>query len=215
MGTAADPKIRFASARLAIRAVATLAALLLVLHPEPAAAADAAKKPAPAAVKKSDGKGDSKSDGKDAAKPASKASAPEASAKTVKRKGFTATETWANGAPRLLSRKWTEGEVAHEEQCFFSPQGEELGCGTLKNGSPWDGTFVRWAKPSKGAGDPPAAPREVTSWRQGAKHGIWRSFHADGSPQAELRFENGKLASKNVVFKKAKSQPAGTPKPRQ
>ncbi|HCF56600.1 MAG TPA: hypothetical protein DFS52_01215 [Myxococcales bacterium] len=203
MATAVDPKSRFAGVRTAIRAAAILGALLFVLQPAPAAAAAAAEKPSPKAA--------TKSDAKNAAMPASKASAPETNAKTVKRKGFTALESWANGAPRIVARKWTEGEVAHQEQCFYSPEGEELGCGTLRNGSPWDGTFVRWAKPSKPAGDPPAAPRETTSWREGRKHGLWRAFNPDGSPQAELRFENGKLTSKGVVFKK----PKGPAAPRQ
>ncbi|MGI5864209.1 MAG: hypothetical protein ACOX6T_19435 [Myxococcales bacterium] len=116
-----------------------------------------------------------------------------------KRADFVPLETWPDGSPRVLAREWTEDGLAHEEHCFYSASGEELGCGIRRDGAAWEGTFVAWHVPISGSGELAAKLKEMTSWRQGRKHGISRTYNLDGAPLIELVFEDGALLERRIL----------------
>lgn len=108
-------------------------------------------------------------------------------------------ESWPDGAPRVTSREWAEGGLSWEELCSFGPDGAAHGCGRLRDGEPWDGTFVDWMDrgldPKAGAGRRLSQKRR---YRDGQRHGTWQTFDPDGAVAIQLEYEQGRLASRKI-----------------
>lgn len=109
-----------------------------------------------------------------------------------------ALQSWSNGAPKIQAREWSDRSAAIEEHCFFSPTGDALGCGVLRDGERWEGIFVQWAAPPGMPGAEATVLREIVSYREGRKDGLARAYRFDGTPMLETLFSEGRQISKRV-----------------
>jgi hypothetical protein len=107
-------------------------------------------------------------------------------------------QRWSNGSPKIMAREWSDRGVAIEEHCFFSPSGESVGCGVLRDGERWEGIFPQWAAPSGKLDDEATVLREIVSYREGLKDGVARAYFLDGKPMLETLFSQGRQVSKRV-----------------
>lgn len=109
-----------------------------------------------------------------------------------------ALQSWSSGAPRIMAREWSDRGAAIEEHCFFSPSGDALGCGALRDGERWEGVFVQWAAPPGKPGAEANVLREIVSYREGQKDGLARAYRFDGTPMLETLFSGGQQVAKRV-----------------
>ncbi len=104
-------------------------------------------------------------------------------------------ERWREGGDKLRSRKWEENGDQYREDCHLDPKGKILGCGTWKNGKPWNGFFVKWHsynKPSDSGRTYYGKPEETRNFRNGLRHGTYRKYYPNGALMREIEYENGK-----------------------
>jgi hypothetical protein len=116
---------------------------------------------------------------------------PAAGGLPVDRGPLVPLDRWPDGKPRVTARDWTEGEATLEELCHFDVTGVALGCGTLRDGQPWDGVHVAWHAPVGGGTDGPSRPSRVGTYRNGVRHGSWKTYRADGTLLMEVSYRDG------------------------
>ena len=97
----------------------------------------------------------------------------------------------------MLYREPAPGKAGLDEQCFLDPRGTELGCGTSRDGAPWNGTFVDWQLGGPGGADGSMPPlKEMRSYHDGKPDGVWRSFQPDGTLLVETTYKDGVMTSR-------------------
>ncbi|MBI5542600.1 MAG: hypothetical protein HY901_01835 [Deltaproteobacteria bacterium] len=109
------------------------------------------------------------------------------------RESAVAIDSWADGKPRTLARDWYDGAATFQELCFHAKGGHLLGCGVLRDDEPWEGTFVDWG----GEGEN-RSPFQIRIYKQGKRHGTWRTFLPTGEIAIEIEYQDGLAASRKV-----------------